>query len=337
MNASSARMMVDRKANKWSPFNRIIGQEDAVDALADLCFKGLCSPEHAVGESIVLVGPPSSGKTTIVKVVANQVLNIVSALLDGTQISKPDHVIDGILTAWAKSGRYLQPIDIGDVQKIVLPSMVVFIDEIHALDRKAQDGLLKATERNDGMLFGKSIVLDCRKVFWIAATTDWGKLCTAFRTRFRRIDLVAPTFEQVVQMVMQQFHYDLVWCVELVKYGGVIPRECFSFVRSVEESARRNNTDIQTAIRFVASREGIDNYGMRVQRLRILTELKKAGKDGCLLRSLVYGTGCQSEDLLNHWLPSMQVAPPGQEPLVLFDGRYYITQTGLQELDKRGL
>jgi hypothetical protein len=33
----------------------------------------------------------------------------------------------------------------------------------------------------------------------------------------------------------------------------------------------------------------------------------------------------------------MLVAPPGELPMVSFDGRYYITPTGTQELLKRGL
>jgi hypothetical protein len=90
------------------------------------------------------------------------------------------------------------------------------------------------------------------------------------------------------------------------------------------------------AIDIVAAREQIDEFGMRKQRVDILLALRDA-PNGCLLRSLVNATGCNQEELLNHWLVPLQVAPPGSEPMVSFDQRYFITRTGLAELKKRGL
>jgi len=336
LDAQSRRMIVDRRLNKWSLFSTIIGQDSAVDAFADLCFKGLGDPQHRITESVMLVGPPSTGKTTIVKTVA-KILNITTVITDATQLGTTEAVVDAILQAWAKEGHYLEGEDLDGVRFITLPSTLVLIDEIHALTRKSQDGLLKATERNDGMLFSKKVVLDCRNVFWIGATTDWGKLIPAFRTRFRRIDLVAPTTDQVVRMSEAVFRLPQGVCREIVKYGGSIPREVFAFGRAAQDAAARAGVDISTAIQEVARREGIDTHGMRRQRLAILMALKAAGEDGCLLRSLVFATGCQPEELLGHWLPPMQIAPPGQVPQVLFDGKYIITPTGTAELKKRGL
>lgn len=328
------RMMVDRKLNKWCLFNKIIGQDAAVDAFADLCFKGLGNSEHSICESVMLVGPPSSGKTTLVNTVV-QILNVTSVLTDATQLSRTESLIDAILTAHVKSDLVNQ--DLEGVKLIKLPVTVIFIDEIHALTRKVQEGLLKATERSDGMLFGKEYILDCRKVFWIGATTDWGKLIPAFRTRFRRIDLVPPTREQVIQMVMRVMKFDFSLSQQIVRYGGLVPRETFAFARSVVDAATRGGLSIDKAIHTVRVRECIDEFGMRIQRLKVLAALKNAGDAGCLLRTLVFETGCQSEELLDHWLPSMQIAPPGEKPMVLFDSRYYITATGLAELGKRGL
>lgn len=337
MNEQSRRMAVDRNLNQWSLFNKIIGQDAAVDALADLCFKGLGNLDHAVCESVVLVGPPSTGKTTIVKV-TGQILNTTTCISDATQLNSAEDVVDAILSAWAQEGKVLPPSrEYDGVQFIELPAMSMLIDEIHALPRKAQEALLKATERNDGMLFSKNYVLDCRKMFWIGATTDWGKLIPAFRTRFRRIDLVAPTFEQVVKMAQQVFRWDVGTARQIVKFGGMIPREVFSFGRAVQDASNRGGIDINAAVQLVAKREGIDAHGMRRQRLAILMALKAAGEGGCLLRSLVFASGCQQEELLGHWLPPMQIAPPGQMPQVLFDGRYYITPSGMSELVKRGL
>lgn len=334
---ASRRMAVDRRLNKWTPFGKIIGQDAAVDALADLCFKGLGNDEHCVSESVVLVGPPSTGKTTIVKVMA-EVLQITAVITDATQLPNADSVIDAILTEWAKAGVMLKPEWERDgIKMIRVPATIILVDEIHALTRKSQDGLLKATERADGMLFGKEYILDCRKVFWVGATTDWGKLCPAFRTRFRRIDLVPPTFDQVVQMVRQVMRMDEPTAREVVKFGGTVPRECFAFARAVVDASSRGGLSITAGIAEVARREQIDAYGMRIQRLRVLQALKAAGDGGCLLRTLVTASGCLQEELLGHWLPPMLIAPPGEMPLVMFDGRYFITPSGMRELSKRGL
>jgi Holliday junction resolvasome RuvABC ATP-dependent DNA helicase subunit len=161
------------------------------------------------------------------------------------------------------------------------------------------------------MLFCKGYVLDCRRVFWVGATTDWGKLIPAFRTRFRRIDLVPPTFDQVVQMVEGVMSWDKATCRQVVKFGGLVPRETFAFARAVKDAAERGGLSVAQGIAEVAQREQIDAHGMRVQRLRVLLALKAAGDDGCLLRTLVMASGCQQEELLGHWLPSMLVAPPG--------------------------
>lgn len=318
-------------------FNRIIGQDAAIDALADLTYKGLGEPDHCIPESVVLVGPPSTGKTTVVKTVA-EILNIVSVITDANQLPSAESVVDAVLMAWGRAGHLLVPEWERDgVKMIRLPSTLIMVDEIHTLTRKAQEALLKATERSDGMLFCKGYVLDCRRVFWVGATTDWGKLIPAFRTRFRRIDLVPPTFDQVVLMVQNVMGWEKALSQQVVKFGGLVPRECFAFARAVKDAASRGGLSIVQGIGEVAAREQIDAHGMRVQRLRVLLALKAAGDDGCLLRTLVMASGCQQEELLGHWLPPMLTAPPGELPLVMFDGRYYITPTGVGELSKRGL
>lgn len=336
LNESSRRMAVDRRLNQFCPFNRIIGQEAAVDALADLCFKGLGNAEHCIPESVVLVGPPSTGKTTIVKTM-EPILCIPTVVTDATALPNPEAVADAIMMEFAKKGKRFEAEWERDGLKMFrVPACLVMVDEIHTLTRKCQEAMLKATERNDGMLFTKESILDCRKVFWVGATTDWGKLVPAFRTRFRRIDLVPPTFDQVVLMVQQVMRWDVNLSRQVVKFGGTVPRECFSFARAVKDAADRGGLSIPDGIKLVANREQIDEHGMRVQRLRVLLALKAAGEDGCLLRTLVMASGCQQEELLGHWLPPMLVAPPGELPLVMFDGRYYITPTGISELKKRG-
>jgi Holliday junction resolvasome RuvABC ATP-dependent DNA helicase subunit len=316
-----SRKRVDPK-NSHSLFSLVVGQEEALGAISDLCYKGLVSGK--VQESIVLCGPPSTGKTMIVKLVA-QLLGLPKVLVDGSQLTNVQAMVDAILQANSE----LEPYEIGEgVFMVDLPPTLIFVDEIHALTRKVQDGLLKATERSDGMLMSKSYVVDCRNVFWVGATTDWGKLCPAFRTRLRRINLYAPTHAQMVKMIENRVPAGL--ASEVVKFGGMVPRECFAFIRAVKDCADRTGKKFAAAMKEVAERDGIDEYGMRSQSLKILRAIEGAGENGSLLRDLVSATNLQKEELLGYWLPPLMTGG-----LIVNDGRYMLTEKGEDELEKR--
>jgi Holliday junction resolvasome RuvABC ATP-dependent DNA helicase subunit len=337
MGERSRRLMVDRRLNPNSLFNQIVGQDGAVDALADAVYEGLGNHSRLVAKRHMLVGPPSTAKSSIVRDVVAPILNVPTVFVDASEVKKPQALVDAIFMVWAKQGVMLEPNrDYQGWKLIELPAMIVMIDEIHNLPSATQEGMLKATERSDGMLFADGYVLDCRKVWWIGATTDWGKLIRAFRTRWRRVDLFPPTVAEVEQMV-QKKGWDAALACQFVKYGGTVPREVFDFIDACRDCAKRNSVDVGAAIDVVRRREQIDDYGLRIQRLKVLLALKSAGDRGCLLRTLVMATGCQQEELLGHWLPPMITAPPGQVPMVMFDGRYYLTATGMSELRKRGL
>jgi replication-associated recombination protein RarA len=329
------RFCVDRRANPSCPFNRVVGQEQAVDLVADLCYQALGRRDHFVPASLIFAGPASVGKTHLATVMADA-LNIIRVITDATQLRNNDSLAHLILEAWAKEGlSTLQPAErYGETSLYVPDTTLIFIDEIHALTQTAQDGLLKATERNDGMLFAKNTVLNLRKAIWIGATTDWGKLCAPFRTRFTRVQLYPYTFEQVVEIVHRRLGWEDRVCREVVKYGGLVPREVLQFAWLVDGAAKRMGVGVGEVLVEVARREGIDEYGMRVQRLGVLVALGGHG-EGMLLRHLVGATGLQQDELLQYWLPPLLNAAPGEESLVRFDGRYYLTERGKEELRKR--
>jgi Holliday junction resolvasome RuvABC ATP-dependent DNA helicase subunit len=327
LNERSRQMRVDRSLNEYSYFNQIIGNDSAVDALADLCFSGLSNAQHWVDENIMLVGPPSSGKTTLAKTVG-KVLEVVFVCIDGTQIRKTDDIIEETLKSWSQRGVYLASESFDEVEIITLPTTLIFIDEIHALSKRTQEGLLKATERSDLMLFGKSAVLNCSNVCWMGATTDWGKLCGALQTRFRRVDVVAPTATEVELMVIRNFRVSSDEAKQLVFFGGLVPRETFAFCRAVQMCLGRGGGTFGEALEIVCRREGIDQWGMRRQRVAILRYL--GDHSGALLRMLVQGTGLQKEELLDQWLPPLM-----NSGMVGFDGKYFLTPLGRGELKKR--
>lgn len=313
----------------------VIGQNDAVETLTDLAFTSLGREDRCLPISLCLIGGPSTGKTFLAKVLA-QVLGIVYVETDASQIKNNDKLIDQVLEAWARRGWVLEPDQVYDTTSVyrIQPS-VVFIDEIHGLTRGAQDGLLKATDRADAMLFGRNRILDCNRITWIGATTDWGKLCSAFQSRFRPIHLYPFTSAEVALMLHRIKGWDDGLCRAVVHYAGNVPREVKQFAELLEAASSRSGFAMATMLPEVARREGIDQWGMRRQRLAVLQALKD--QDGLLLRHLSGKSGVPQEELLKLWLPSMLAAPPGHQPLLDFDGRYHLTAQGRAELVKRGL
>lgn len=327
------------------PFKNYVGQDSAVEKILDLVYQGYSNKHHIVPENLMLAGPPSTGKTTIVKMLV-KALGTPAVITDSNQVNGGvsvgevkvprgvDTVIHLILDAWARTIRGpLAALKAGSFYTYVVPPMVVFIDEIHGLGRKAADALLKATERSDGMLFGRDTVMDCKNVTWVGATTDWGKLPPAFRTRFLRVDLEPPTYDEVVQIVqLNNEDLDNKTCKEIVFYGSLIPREALAFARSVKRYAERVGDNPSTCVWACAQREGIDQWGMHKKRIEILTALKNSSLN---LRNLSAAVNCAGEEVTEHWLPPLLFSKPA---LVHFDRPdYSITAEGLKELNKRGI
>jgi Holliday junction resolvasome RuvABC ATP-dependent DNA helicase subunit len=329
-NEEDRRRLVDRRINIWSPFNRIVGNDNAVDALTDLCYQALSNNQHEVAARLMLVGPPSAGKTALALATAD-VLGIVRVIVDGTQMKTNEQLAQLILEEWAKQRCVLPSQDYGGTELYLLPSTLIFVDEIHRLPEATQEGLLKATEASDGMLFGKSVVVNCKRVFWIGATTKPGKLEKAFKTRWRRIVVEAPTAEQCAIILQRRTGWELPLCRQVVHYAGRVPREVLAFSEALEAGAARMGVSLAMALPEVAKREGIDKWGMRIQRVKVLQALKGQA-DGALLRQIVYATSLDAEELTGDWIPPMLA-----DGLITHDSRYYLTAAGSAELVKRGL
>lgn len=333
-----------RDVGDWK---NVVGQDQAVEKLLDIQYQAWSNEDHLVAENLMLAGPPSAGKTHIVKVLASQLatplvttdayqLNRGVEILGKKVAGGPDTLIHLIHEAWARTAHGPLPgIRSGSFAFYRLPPMTIFIDEIHGLMRKCADALLKATERADAQLFGKDSVMDCRNVLWVGATTDWGKLPPAFRTRFNRVDLFPPSADDVAKIVKlnnPDFGDEL--CKKIVFYGSTVPREALAFARSVRRYAERCGYPPQDCVWGAALREGIDKWGMKRQRVDILKALD-AAPDGLILRNLSAGVSMAPDEVVNYWLPALMFSTP---PLVRNErSRYLITEAGKAELRKRGI
>lgn len=141
-------------------------------------------------DHIILHGPPGLGKTSIAQVVANEV---------GT----PFYSTSG--PAIMKKG------DLASILTSIEPKGILFIDEIHRLNKSIEEMLYSAMEdRNIDIIIGKgpsakSIKLDLNPFTIIGATTRIGLLSSPLRSRFG-IDLHLDYYEydELIKLVKQK-------------------------------------------------------------------------------------------------------------------------------------
>lgn len=129
-------------------------------------------PDH-----ILLAGPPGLGKTTLANIVAQE-LSLPMVSTSAPAIAKPGDLL-ALLTG------------------VSTPS-VVFVDEIHALERRAEELLYTAMEdRHVDMIIGegvnaRTIRLEIQPFTLIGATTQMGMLSAPLRGRFGFLGRLVP-------------------------------------------------------------------------------------------------------------------------------------------------
>lgn len=209
-------------------FDGFIGNEQAVYLLKVQLTLALRENPPRRSTNVMFCGPGGTGKTELARRVAAA---LETPLVDvpATNLRNLDDLVDRIDRVLQQQGseRAEDGVDSG-LPRYRYPPLVVFIDEIHAIAKKA-DAFLNLFEPKERRAVCRNSVGDFHSATFLTATTEKGKLPNPFLSRFRIIDLQPYTLEEVGRIAKLEFDKAGKTCPQevselLAKVGRLIPR-----------------------------------------------------------------------------------------------------------------
>jgi len=224
-------------------------------------------------EHLVFYGPPGLGKTTLAGIVANT--------LGGRFIETSG-------PAMTKPG------DLAKVVSLIQKGDVLFVDEIHGLNRPVQDMLLKVMEDFvltiplDGKDESRALTLPVPRFTLIGATTDYGLISGPMRDRFGHGFYLEPySADELSQVALRAFD-KLGLLVDEESVEGIArrsrgtPRVALNLVRRVADLATVTETEFVSTemVDDMMAQLGLDEAGLTDIDRRYLATLVNVYRGG---------------------------------------------------------
>jgi len=253
---------IRRKVNE--AFADLVGQGLAINMLKRKLATALAQTPPTLGETILLAGPPSTGKTTLASRMAS-VLGFPFVEIDGKTIKTREQMFAMLETAANASDMAFsrQGQDKGGLPVFAVPSIMMFIDEAQQVSEDLQNALLAALEPKQRRVVinhpeGKRVMLT-HSLCMVLATTHVTELGDAFRSQCTEIRLQSYTIDEVAEMVTRAA--PMVGGSVATLIAGVsraIPRQALMYLRDAfDESGWSGDGNLEACVKRVAKERGI--------------------------------------------------------------------------------
>ena len=237
-----------------------IGQEKTKNTLK--VYIEAAKQRHDALDHVLFYGPPGLGKTTLSGIIANE-MGVHMKVTSGPAIEKPGEM-----------AAILNNLQEGDI---------LFVDEIHRLNRQVEEVLYPAMEDAIDIMIGKgasarSIRLDLPKFTLVGATTRAGLLSAPLRDRFGVMHhLEFYTHEELQTIIIRSaqvlgVEIDVKGAAEIAKRSRGTPRLANRLLKRVRDFAQvkydgRITYDVAC---FALNLLEVDQYGLDKIDRRIL-------------------------------------------------------------------
>ena len=275
--------------------NEYIGQEKAKEHL-----RIYIDAAKARGEAldhVLFYGPPGLGKTTLAGIIANE-MGVNMKVTSGPAIEKPGEM-----------AAILNNLQEGDI---------LFIDEIHRLNRQVEEVLYPAMEDYAiDIMIGKgasarSIRLDLPHFTLVGATTRAGLLTAPLRDRFGVVHHLEFYTPEELQTIIERsskvlgVEIDSKGAYAMARRSRVTPRLANRLLKRVRDFAQVKYDGVITeeVANFALDLLDVDKYGLeQLERTILLTIIEKFGGGPVGLETLSAAIGEDSGTLEDVYEP----------------------------------